>query len=199
MWIRAKLSAAQKFAQEANEKKEKIELPAVYQQYTKVFEERESGKLPQKRPWDHAIVLKPDHKNRRQPPWPMSPIEEERTIKWLDEMKKKGFIRPSKSPMTSALFWIEKSTKSEYRPCQDYRHINKGTIPDAYPLPLISDLLLRLRQQKYFTKMDIRWGYNNVRIKEGDEWKAAFSTPFGSFEPTVMFFGLCNSPATFSV
>jgi hypothetical protein len=127
----------------------------------------------------------------------MSPIEEERTIKWLDEMKKKGFIRPSKSPMTSALFWIEKSTKSEYRPCQDYRHINKGTIPDAYPLPLISDLLLRLRQQKYFTKMDIRWGYNNVQIKEGDEWKAAFSTPFGSFEPTVMFFGLCNSPATF--
>src|ERR1700744_6553600 len=73
----------------------------------------------------------------------------------------------------------------------------RGTIKDAYNLPLISDLLLRLKKSRYFTKFDVRWGYNHVRIKEGDEWKAAFSTPFGSFEPTVMFFGLCNSPSTF--
>ena len=66
-----------------------------------------------------------------------------------------------------------------------------------YPLPLISDVLENIGTKKLFTKMDLRWGYNNVRIKEGDEWKAAFMTLEGSFEPTVMFFRLTNSPATF--
>ena len=80
---------------------------------------------------------------------------------------------------------------------QDYRYLNSWTIKNNYPLPLISDLIDSIGKKKVFTKMDLRWGYNNVRIKEGDEWKAAFSTPEGSFEPTVMFFGLTNSPATF--
>ena len=66
-------------------------------------------------------------------------------------------------------------------------------------MPLISDLIDSIEKKKVFTKIDLQWGYNNVRIKEGDEWKAAFSTPEGSFEPTVMFFGLTNSPATFQV
>ena len=64
-------------------------------------------------------------------------------------------------------------------------------------MPLISDLIDSIGKKKVFTKMDLRWGYNNVRIKEGDEWKTVFSTPEGSFEPTVMFFGLTNSLATF--
>ena len=66
-----------------------------------------------------------------------------------------------------------------------------------YPLSLISDVLENIGTKKVFTKMDLRWGYNNVRIKEGNEWKAAFTTPAGSFEPTVMFFGLTNLPVTF--
>jgi len=70
-------------------------------------------------------------------------------------------------------------------------------IRNNYPLPLISDVLENIGTKKVFTKIDLRWGYNNVRIKEGDEWKAAFTTPEGSFEPTVMFFGLTNSPAMF--
>ena len=70
-------------------------------------------------------------------------------------------------------------------------------IKNAYPLPLISDVIDKLQGSRYFMKLDIRWGYNNVRIKEGDEWKAAFKTNKGLFEPTVMFFGLCNSPANF--
>jgi len=70
-------------------------------------------------------------------------------------------------------------------------------IKNNYLLPLISDVLENIRMKKVFTKMDLRWEYNNVRIKEGDEWKAAFTTPEGLFEPTVMFFGLTNSPATF--
>jgi Reverse transcriptase (RNA-dependent DNA polymerase) len=80
---------------------------------------------------------------------------------------------------------------------QDYRPINEWTIRNAYPLPLIPELIDRLSGCSLYTKFDIRWGYNNVRIKEGDEWKAAFITNEGLFKPTVMFFGLTNSPATF--
>jgi len=82
---------------------------------------------------------------------------------------------------------------------QDYRYLNKWTIKNNYPLPLILDIVENIGTKKVFTKMDLRWGYNNVQIKEGDEWKVAFMTPEGSFEPTVMFFGLTNSPATFQV
>src|ERR1700723_1273054 len=73
----------------------------------------------------------------------------------------------------------------------------EATIKNCYPLPLISELVDRLSGAKVFTKMDVQWGYNNICIKEGDEWKAAFRTNVGLFEPTVMFFGLTNSPATF--
>jgi len=66
-----------------------------------------------------------------------------------------------------------------------------------YPLPLITELIDNMGGKKVFTKMDLRWGFNNVRIKEGDEWKGAFTMHIGSFEPTVMFFGMKNSPATF--
>jgi hypothetical protein len=92
---------------------------------------------------------------------------------------------------------VEKKDAKKLRPCQDYRYLNEFTKPNAYPLPLISDLMIMLKGSKFFTKLDIRWGYNNVRIKEGDEWKAAFITNKGLFELTVMFFGLRNSPATF--
>ncbi len=71
------------------------------------------------------------------------------------------------------------------------------TIKNCYPLPLISEFMDKLRGAKYFSKLDIQWGYNNVRIKSGDKWKAAFRTNRGLFEPMVMFFGLTNSPATF--
>ena len=80
---------------------------------------------------------------------------------------------------------------------QDYRRLNDDTIKNSYPLPLATDLTDKIGDAKYFTKLDIRWGYNNIRIRKGDKWKAAFKTKFGLFEPTVMFFGLCNSPATF--
>ena len=75
--------------------------------------------------------------------------------------------------------------------------MNKWTIRNHYPLPLIKELIVKLKNKTWFTKFDVRWGYNNVRIKEGDQWKAAFKTNKGLFEPTVMFFGLTNSPATF--
>jgi len=79
----------------------------------------------------------------------------------------------------------------------DYRNLNDQTMKNNYPLPLITDLIDSMGGKQVFTKMDLQWGFNNVRIKEGDEWKGAFTTYVGSFEPTVMFFGITNSPATF--
>ena len=97
-------------------------------------------------------------------------------------------IRPSKSPYAVPFFFIKKKD-GKLRLVQDYRRINKWTIRNQYPLPLIPQLINKVRSRVLFTKFDIRWGYNNVRIKQGDEWKAAFITNEGLFEPTVMFFG----------
>jgi hypothetical protein len=82
-------------------------------------------------------------------------------------------------------------------PVQDYRKLNEMTTKNHYPLPLILELVNKLRGTKIFTKLDICWGYNNFRIKEGDEWKVKFRTNRGLFEPLVMFFGLTKLPATF--
>ena len=109
---------------------------------------------------------------------------------------RKGYIKPSKSLQTSPVFFVGKKNGKK-RMVQDYQYFNKGTIKDNYPLPLISDLINTMGMKRVFTKMDLRWGYNNVLVKEGDEWKAAFTMHLGVFEPTVMFFGLTNSPATF--
>ena len=98
--------------------------------------------------------------------------------------------------MASPFFFVKKKDGT-LRPVQDYRKLNKMTVKNLYPLPLIQELIDKLKNAQVFSKMDIRWGYNNIRIKEGDEWKAAFRTNRGLFEPTVMFFGLTNSPATF--
>jgi len=80
---------------------------------------------------------------------------------------------------------------------QDYYHINQWTIKNGYLLSLIADILDGVGKRKVFTKLDLRWRYNNVRIKEGDEWKAAFTTHIGAYKPIVMYFGLTNSPANF--
>lgn len=98
--------------------------------------------------------------------------------------------------MASRFFFVKKKDGA-LRPVQDYRKLNDMTIKNRYPLPLLQELIDKLKGTKVFTKMDVRWGFNNIWIKEGDEWKAAFRTNRGLFEPTVMFFGLTNSPATF--
>ena len=128
--------------------------------------------------------------------YPLSREEREEVREFVKEQLRKGYIRPSKSPQTALVFFVGKKDGKK-RMVQDYLYLNEWTIKNNYPLPLISDVLENIGTKKLFTKMDLRWRYNNVRIKEGDEWKAAFMTPEGSFEPTVMFFGLTNSPATF--
>ena len=98
--------------------------------------------------------------------------------------------------MASPFFFVDKKD-GKLQPVQDYRALNDVTIKNTTPLPLIPELIDKLCGARYFTKLDIRWGYNNICIKEGDEYKAAFKTPLGLFEPTVMTFGLYNAPATF--
>ena len=94
-------------------------------------------------------------------------------------------------------FFYVKKKDGRLRPCQDYRYLNDWTFKNAYPLSLISELTDKLAGTKYFTKHDVWWGYNNIQIEDGDQWKAAFKTNKGLFKPTVMFFGLCNLPAMF--
>jgi len=94
------------------------------------------------------------------------------------------------------VFFIKKKD-GLLRLVQDYHALNTITIKNRYLLPLISELVSQLRRARYFTKLDVHWGFNNVRIKPRDKWKAAFRTNRGLFEPLIMFFGITNSPATF--
>jgi hypothetical protein len=105
-------------------------------------------------------------------------------------------IRQSKSPLGAPVSFIKKKD-GKLRFAQDYRALNVITRKNQYPLPLIEDLIHQLKGARYFTKLDIRWGCNNVHIREGDEWKATFCTNRGLFEPLVMYFSLTNSLATF--
>jgi Predicted aspartyl protease len=200
--VRATSNPATRLAEEAARKAERegrpiAEIPAFLADYTDVFRKKEFDRLPERRPWDHAIELIPGTEPKLSCKiYPLSSGEQEKLDEFLDEQIHTGRIRPSKSPMASPFFFIKKKDGS-LRPVQDYRKLNEITVKNRYPLPLINELIDQLRGARYYTKLDIRWGYNNVRIKEGDEYKAAFRTNRGLYEPLVMFFGLTNSPATF--
>ena len=105
--------------------------------------------------------------------YPLSPVEQRELDAFLQENLASGRIRASKSPMALPVFFIKKKDGS-LRLVQDYRMLNAMTVKNKYPLPLIPELVSKLRGSKFFTKLDVRWGFNNVRIKEGDEWKAVF-------------------------
>ena len=122
--------------------------------------------------------------------------KEEVLNQWLDEQLKACLIVESKSRYAASCFYIPKKDGS-LRLVQDYRKLNQVMIKDKTSLPLIGEIINKLKEAKYFNKLDLIWGYNNVWIKEGDEWKAAFLTNKGLFKPQVMYFGLCNLPGTF--
>jgi hypothetical protein len=117
---------------------------------------------------------------------------------FLEEALATGHIRQSKSPLGAPVFFIKKKD-GKLRFVQDYQALNAITRKNRYLLPLINNLIYWLKNARYFTKLDIRWGYNNVCICEGDEWRATFRTTRGLFEPLVMYFGLTNSLATFQM
>ncbi|ESK82116.1 reverse transcriptase-rnase h-integrase [Moniliophthora roreri MCA 2997] len=197
--INTKLSTSQVLAQAHKVKVKPLEklLPPYLSDYMDRFEKKKAERFPPSRPYDHAIDLKPDFKPRDCKIYSLSPKEQIEQDKFLDENLQKGYIQPSKSPMASPFFFVAKKEAGALQPCQDYQDLNNRTIKNRYPLPLVTDLVDKLKMARVFMKLDLRNGYNNIRIKDGDQWKAAFKTPRGLFKLTVMFFGLTNSPATF--
>ena len=171
-------------------------VPRWFHKYLKVFKKKESEKMPTRKAWDHAIDFREGFVPKKGKIYPLSRVEREEVQEFVKDQLRKGYIRPSKSPQTSPVFFMLKKDGKK-RMVQNYWYLNSWTVKNNYLLPLISDLINSIRKKKVFTKMDLRWGYNNVRIKEGDEWKVVFLTSEGSFEPMVMFFGLTNSPAIF--
>ena len=114
---------------------------------------------------------------------------------YLDDMLSSGKIRPSKSSTGAPILYVPKKEGQGLRLCVDYRSLNKVTKLSRNSLPLMNELRDRVRGAKIFTKLDLKSGYNLIRIKEGDEWKTAFRTRYGLFEYKVMPFGLANAPA----
>lgn len=152
--------------------------------------------LPPHRPYDCPIELLPGAEIPFWRIFPLSEKEQGALREDVDGNLKKRFIRPSTSPVGAGTFFVTKKDQS-LRPCANYRELNKITVKNRYPLPLMPELFQKLRAATIFTKLDPRGAYNLVHIREGDEWKTAFRTRFGHYEYLVMPFGLCNSPATF--
>ena len=152
--------------------------------------------MPLSRPYDHPILLNESFVSKTGKVYPLSPDEQKATNDFIEENLQTVKIWPSSSPPASSFFFVGKKDSS-LQPCQDNWYINEHTIKDAYPLPLISNLIDKVKDATIFTKFNVQSGYNNFQIKEGDQWKAAFITSKGLFKPTVMYFGLSNSPATF--
>ena len=171
-------------------------VPRRFHQWIKVFGRKQSERMPTRKMWDYTIEVKEGFVPRKGKVYLLLRDKREEVREFIKEQLRNGYICPSKLPQTAPVFFVGKKDRKK-RMVQDYRYLNEWTIKNNYPLPLISDILENIGTKKVFTKMDLRWGYNNVRIKEGDEWKVVFTTPERSFKPTVMFFGLTNSLATF--
>ncbi|KAE8716635.1 Protein NRT1/ PTR FAMILY 3.1 [Hibiscus syriacus] len=152
--------------------------------------------LPPKRELDHKIELVENAKPPARAPYRMAPPELEEMRKQLKDLLDAGYIRPSKSPYGAPVLFQRKHDDSLIM-CIDYRALNKLTVKNKYPIPLIADLFDQLGGARWFTKLDLRSGYYQVRIAEGDEPKTACVTRYGSYEFLVMPFGLTNAPATF--
>ena len=173
--------------------------PKYFEEYPEVFTDQEHVPLPPHRDFDQEINLK-DDKPVNFRPYPLTKDEKEHLKKWIQGSLEAGQYRPSKSEYASPMFFKHEPQKdgtTKLRLLIDYWALNGKTIKDRYPLLNIRIVAEELKGDKWFTKMDVRWGYYNVRIKEGHEYKAAICTPFGTFEPTVIQMGLSNAPSTF--
>ena len=203
-WFDLRLAAAYTHSQAIAEKTAVKEgdktfeelVPEEFRDFARVFSKQESERLPTRKPYDHAIDLEPGSTPPYSKIYPLAPAERDALKEFIEENLQKGYIRPSKSPAAAPVFFVKKKDGS-LRMVVDYRKLNAITVKNRYPLPLTTELVDTLSKSRVFTTLDLRWGYHNVRIKEGDEWKAAFRTREGHFEPTVMTFGLTNAPATF--
>ncbi len=170
-----------------------MDVPAEYHNFADVFSDSLSKKLPEHRPYDLKINIEEGTSPPLGPIYSLSESELKALHEFIDDNLHSGFIMPSRSPHGAPVLFVKKKT-SELRLCVNFRGLNKISKKDHYPLPLISDLL---NSTRIYTKLDLRHAYHLVRIAEGDEWKIAFWTHYGSFEWRVMPFGLTNAPTVF--
>jgi hypothetical protein len=164
-------------------------------EYPDVFPEELPG-MPPDRDIEFVIELIPGTAPIAQRPYCMNPQELEELKKQLADMLSKGLIRPSASPWGSSVLFVDKR-HGTIRLCVDYRKLNEVTIKNKYPLPKIEDLFDQLHGARVFSKIDLRTGYHQLKVRESDIPKTAFTTRYGLFEYTVMSFGLTNAPAYF--
>ena len=143
-------------------------VPQKFHKWLKVFRKVESEKVPTRKIWDHAIDLKEEFKASKAQVYPLFRNEREEVQQFIQDHLRKGYIRPLKSPQTSPVFFVGKKDGRKHMVI-DYCRLNKQMVKNNYPLPLITDLVDSMGNKKLFTKMDLRWGYNNVCIKEGDK------------------------------
>jgi len=172
------------------------ELLTVYSDYSDVFSADEAGVLVENSEHDHAIETEEGKTPPHLPIYNLSQKELKVLCEYLDSTLLKGWIRESKSPASAPILFVPKADGS-MRLYVNYRGLNRISVKDRHPLPLISELLDRFSSVKIFTKLDLRDAYHRLRIRRGDEWKTAFRTRYGHFEYLVMPFGLTNAPATF--
>ena len=179
-------------------KKEEIILPAEFQWCALLFSNKEAKKFPPSRSCDHKIELTADALDKFNcKTYPMSLKDQEAENKFLDKNLEKGYIIPSESPYGFSTFMVPKKDSNEKCYIINYHPLNAVTHKDVTPLPILAQCIEDLQGMELFSKFDVYWGYNNIHIHKGDEWKAAFKTCHGLFEPKVMFFGMSNLPLTF--
>jgi len=156
--------------EEIEEDHRKIEemVSRKFLKWKKVFGKVESERMPIRKMWDHAIDLKETFKLQKGKIYPLFKKEREEVQNFVEDQLRKGYIRPSKSPQTSPVFFVSKKNGSK-RMVMDYQSLNSQTVKNNYPLPLITELIDNMGSKKVFTKMDLRWGFNNMRIKEENE------------------------------
>jgi len=171
-------------------------IPSKYHKFADVFSKTKAEVLPPHRPYDLKIDLEEGAQPPVGPIYSLSASEQEALKKFIEENLNTGFIRPTSSPHGILVLFVKKKDGSLYL-CVDFRRLNRISKKDCYPLPLISDLLDSPRKAQVYSKIDLHHAYHLVRITNGDEWKTAFRTHYGSFEWSVMPFSLTNAPTAF--
>ncbi|GJZ88332.1 putative reverse transcriptase domain-containing protein [Tanacetum coccineum] len=167
----------------------------VVREFPEVFLENLPG-LPPVRQVEFQINLIPGAAPVARAPYRLAPSEMQELSNQLQELADRGFIRPSTSPWGAPVLFVKKKDGS-FRMCIDYRELNKLTVKNRYPLPRIDDLFDQLQGSSVYSKIDLRSGYHQLRVRDEDIPKTAFRTRYGHYEFQVMPFGLTNAPAVF--